>query len=499
MAIIKINSDEESVKFLKNQSSILHTSDTNNITVNAVNVIVDRPKVGDVMCVTRYKDKNNSLLPADKQKVIWIDGLSINPKQLSQKYEPVGICVAVKGNKAMVRYREEKSYKWAAGQRWELTDVGNPINFESRAFEVYLNGNKYKNNFNYSYGFIGTRPSLIEVEADFVKQLNAWFKADSDLKDFYSAELVESDTDLPITGTPTTNSYRIIVNERFNVNNSNSLKSFSMKHTGSNFEPITLNGTGAIGKHIKAVGLYYLNNGFPQSFSGGCCRAKYYDVFSFNGETPKDTLKSIYTESPVNFDAFNGEYCQVLRDNFATYDEYIDSFMVKYQCGKGGVITEFPSGKENTYKLADCTFLDNKTGNQEILYPAANWTASIDINAPGLQAGNWWLPSAAEMVQMMRDITYDTSFWDSKNIDNNTDIVNRVILKLTSVSNSGWTKLGVRSNRFTSSMSSNMSSMYDVYFFRFNTGSLFTSINTTKYKSSLYDAFLVAPITLYEF
>ena len=62
-------------------------SDTNDVTVNGVNVIVDKPKRGDVMCV-----KNG--------QVIWIDGLSINPKQLSSEIEPVGICLKIKGNKA---------------------------------------------------------------------------------------------------------------------------------------------------------------------------------------------------------------------------------------------------------------------------------------------------------------------------------------------------------------------------------------------------------------
>ena len=71
MAIKSVNtiSEENNVKFAKNQSSILHTLDTNNVTVNGVNVKVKRPKKGDVLCV------NNG-------QVIWIDGLSINPTRL---------------------------------------------------------------------------------------------------------------------------------------------------------------------------------------------------------------------------------------------------------------------------------------------------------------------------------------------------------------------------------------------------------------------------------
>ena len=72
-------------KFLTNQSSILLNSDTNDITVNGVNVIVDKPKRGDVMCV-----KNG--------QVVWIDGLSINPALLSTEFEPVGICVVAYDN-----------------------------------------------------------------------------------------------------------------------------------------------------------------------------------------------------------------------------------------------------------------------------------------------------------------------------------------------------------------------------------------------------------------
>ena len=84
MAINKVNNEteEKNFKFLQNQSTIIRTVFTNKIIFNGVNVIVEKPKVGDVMCVTRYKDTSDTLLGADKQKIIWIDGLSIVPNQL---------------------------------------------------------------------------------------------------------------------------------------------------------------------------------------------------------------------------------------------------------------------------------------------------------------------------------------------------------------------------------------------------------------------------------
>ena len=136
MSINRINTtvEEQNFKFLPNQSSILHTVDTNKITVNGVNVIVDKPKRGDVMCITHYKE-GGVLLDADKQKVVWIDGLSINPKQLSQEYEPVGICLVVKGNKAIVRYREERSLRWSNAKRLKLPIIPQMNDGHSHSFD----------------------------------------------------------------------------------------------------------------------------------------------------------------------------------------------------------------------------------------------------------------------------------------------------------------------------------------------------------------------------
>lgn len=157
--------------------------------------------------------------------------------------------------------------------------------------------------------------------------------------------------------------------------------------------------------------------------------------------------------------------------------------MIKFPCGKGGAVAEFTCGKENTYKLADCTFLNNASGEQEVLYPAANWAASIDLNVPKLGKGNWWLPSAAEITEIMKDITYSTSFWEA-----NPDIINSVLDKLASLPNSGWSRLFANHSRFTSVISSNRLQVY-------------TCLGTGGGLSAQFagnDA-QVSPITVYEF
>ena len=126
---VKTIEEEQSFKFLENQSSILRTIYTNNITYKGVNVIVDKPKAGDVMCVTLYKDANDNLLDSSRQKVVWIDGKTINSLQLDKLYDIVGICLSVKGNKAIVKYKYNiHCNKFSTAARHRIF------------FENYLNG-----------------------------------------------------------------------------------------------------------------------------------------------------------------------------------------------------------------------------------------------------------------------------------------------------------------------------------------------------------------------
>ena len=103
------------------------------------------------------------------------------------------------------------------------------------------------------------------------------------------------------------------------------------------------------------------------------------------------------------------------------------------------------------------------------------------MNAPKLAKGNWWLPSSAEITEIMRDITYGTSFWAA-----NPDIINRVLAKLTSIDKSGWSMLSPSTYRWTSSRSDHRLAYY-------SSGGGFL------YDGTFYTDGAVAPITLYEF
>ena len=505
MSINKVNTtvEEQSFKFLTNQSSILHTVDTNKITVNGVNVIVDKPKRGDVMCITHYKE-GGILLDADKQKVVWIDGLSINPKQLSQEYEPVGICLVVKGNKAIVRYREERSLIWSAAKRLKLPIIpqmndGNPHNFTISL----CNASSCISNPN----------PLVLTSADtasysgFVAALNKWFKTNLGQQPsiqptpkipskiaYCSAELLPEPED--------PKGYEIIINVNLGTRGEFEFDKIELV-LGS--RPVSSSTPVAPASNIGYSNNYYNGCNFQKNWEGGCCRAKYSDYLRFYQESPGAEMTSIdyfvgLTSETINnlpvskVDFTDNPYCKLLRDTFASYDEYLNSMMVKYPCSAGGAIAEFPCGKENTYKLANCTFLDNTIviGGQSPLYPAANWAASISLNAPKLGKGNWWLPSAAEITEIMRDITYGTGAWKD-----NPDIINLVIQKLTSIDNSGWSMLSARQYIWTSSKCDESVA----YYYDFEFGTLFgvNYENAEQLEKVLYHGMMVSPITIYEF
>lgn len=378
MAINKVNNEteEKNFKFLQNQSTIIRTVFTNKIIFNGVNVIVEKPKVGDVMCVTRYKDTSDTLLGADKQKIIWIDGLSIVPNQLSSEFEPIGICVAINGNKAIVKHKSKHTGDGGAQMRFSTHANETDVHFDASDVEpqCYLNNGFHNNQ-------------------------------------------------------------------------------------------------------------YYQHDPYEPTIHAGCCRAQFYVQTQVNSSPITSQMTDIFKVPGRSFpvsktDFINNDYCKILRDNFDTYDEYFDSRMVKIPCGKG-TVGKFPSGKYMTYKLA-----------KDELFQAPKWAASKSVNAPNLGIGNWWIPSVGEMAQIMHDITFGTSYWDNENIDNNTDIVNRVLFKLQSFDSNNWYMISANENKWTSSIYSNDG----VYIYDLNRGTF--NANWSAGKGTYYEAMA---ITIYEF
>lgn len=427
---------EQDYTFLPDQSSILRTSITNKITVNGVNVIVDQPKRGDIMCVTN-------------QKVVWIDGLSIDPQQLPSEYTPVGICLLIKGNKALVWYKEKINESWSKGNRWDLEAVNDPnsdFSYDKSNTIVlhleYLNNNGSYDVVNKTFIHLGSRKELVDA-------LNQTLGAS-----IYSAQFLEIDSDKPASNTSdlVVNGKflnRVVITGAFFTSRHNDIKIYYTNQDGR-VKPIIGDNTttsadmfmcksilskSKTGK-LNEIYLYRNNSRFGLRWQGGCCFSKFYDWVQANqnANAPTQQMTSINVAEgsvldnklPVTFNAFyNNQYCKPLRYHFKNYSDYLMGKMIKVP-DRLSIISDFPSGKENTYKLAGCTYKNNSGGDaNKPLFYWADWAAGISVNAPGLTAGNWWVPSVAELSEIMRDITYGTNSWSL-----NPDIINRVISKM---------------------------------------------------------------------
>lgn len=433
---VKTIAEEKSFKFLSNQSSILRTVDTNNITYNGVNVIVDKPKAGDVMCVTLYKGADNNLLSYSQQKVVWIDGNTINSLALNELYNIAGICLGVKGNKAIVKYKYNiPCNKFSSAARHRLY------------FNNYLNGQQYNVNLTLpGTKWDGTNPDTFDFNCTDVKSLvNAFNNYFLDGMNFSAGLYIMEECD----GLPILN---CIYNDNLDLEKTYGVKFKIKPKNSSQYTNVSVSNYTCY--PLRSSDHYYLNNDFKYprshtSLSGAACKARYSDYMQVKNDTsatvdnpttkyaPATNMTSVdtvtanssgqqywYGYGAVTKPEFESNVnCRILRDTFANYDKYLDSKMIKVPCNSGGVIKEFPSGKESTNELStyEYTFWNTDKDtigiddvHKNLLFPAIVDIKNLNVDAPGLTSGNWWVPSAAEMIEIMKDITYNTSFWDSK-------------------------------------------------------------------------------------
>ena len=153
----------------------------------------------------------------------------------------------------------------------------------------------------------------------------------------------------------------------------------------------------------------------------------------------------LFQTFPVSQTYFDGELGDGLRENFATYQDYMDACMLlPFELNRG--IMQYRDGKKNTERLIAKRLL--KRGKEICPYTAALKAAEYDSGVEGYRAGDFWLPSIHELSLMMRDITTGTSKGD--------DIVNAQLAR------AGKNTISSTSDRWSSSRLSNSNAWHAV-------------------------------------
>ena len=96
-------------------------------------------------------------------------------------------------------------------------------------------------------------------------------------------------------------------------------------------------------------------------------------------------------------------YCQLLRDTYGTYEDYVAGDQMVMCPQKYGSFA-LPSGKELCKKYGLLT-APTKAGDTKAKFTAMYVASSVSYDADGLRQGDWCLPGVAEGTRLLRDET----------------------------------------------------------------------------------------------
>lgn len=163
----------------------------------------------------------------------------------------------------------------------------------------------------------------------------------------------------------------------------------------------------------------------------GCCRARLGEwvptqTSSNNNPTTRmNGTTQLFVTFPCSEAYYNGELGDGLRENFATYEDYLDACMCRPREFKNGIM-QYTDGKLLADKLLNKKLLVR--GVEKDAYPCAVWANNFDCGAEGYGSGTFHQAGMSELSCLMRDITLGTK--------QPLDAVNTSLSKRT-----GWTQI----------------------------------------------------------
>lgn len=143
----------------------------------------------------------------------------------------------------------------------------------------------------------------------------------------------------------------------------------------------------------------------------GCCRARLGEWASTqtasdnNPTTRMNGTTQLFVNYPCSEAYYNGELGEGLRENFSTYDDYLDACMCKSREFKNGIM-QYTDGKPLANKLLNKKLLVR--GVEKDAYPCTVWANNFDCGVNGYRAGTFHQASMSELAILMCNITLGT-------------------------------------------------------------------------------------------
>ena len=351
------------------ESAVSRVLATNAIYEDGVMVETDMPEQGDICVIDA----------AGKERYFTLD--SYNGSLLSANWTPVGFVEWRRGSIVKVD-RVLGNYKWAQYFPWKVTNYVLDGSEHAFSFSVTVSGTAYMCEGNYS------GETIEEVAASMnaiVKVFN--FGGHSYHVYVRAGELIlQHDTYttyLAVTATGVTVTQR--------VGTEITASSAMPRRNGAK------SGEGAVINLDRAL-IY-----FRQDLSST----------TYN---PNSDVTSIARGYPVCLPAYLGtsqyqsDHCALLRSHYgpgeAGWIKFMENQFAAYLSRQGIFETHiYGEGHENTYKLAGQK-VEDASGNEAAFYPAFDAVAAVGFDCDGMRAGDWYLPTIGEIVELKKGIKY---------------------------------------------------------------------------------------------
>ena len=368
MAIKSYNSKADYQAAVKptTESQVSMIETTREIIVDGVNVVTTQPTVGDVVFLD------------DQNKVIYVKGGAwIQKANIPAAWTHVGYVYFRKGKQVGVIHKDGADRKWLDVSQFAWTDAELDGEEHEKTIGLRFGLPNWDTTTSITFTYTATtlaqaaaactaaiEAKLIELGAPAATIAEWWAYADED-------------------------NNRVII-QRDNCTDYRFYNCSGLTHI--TWGDMTASSNNGFRVNMRTGGEKIMN---------GARGAAYYGT---NGRTPTEDVPLNSNAGLVNKTAFDSSaYCQLLRDTYGTYKEYIhQEYRVAYPQKLG--VFSLPTGKAMAEKYARMT-APTKAGGAKYKYPALYYGYAKSFGVDGLDFGDWYLPGVAEGAMLMRDET----------------------------------------------------------------------------------------------
>ena len=375
------NTKEEANAFIPSveESTLMHVEETNECSVNGVNVVTDNPEVGDELYLDEAKRK------------VFVVGGTLNRSLISPAWEQVGHVFLRQGRRIGVINKTGTDEQYASLLQYSITAI--------TSVDITVNLKIQDTSKSGDAQYATLIPVAVSLPSAAINEASA-----AAISAAVAAKAVEmGDTaawwayladanDNKVTDESGTGVKIIIQCDVWKHWNQ-----YGCSMSGGSIAFTTWGDMGASSTYFKT-------NGTASGYRGIQNFARGQAYWSTNGRVPTSNvvLPEAGDTNPLKLDSFlNSEYCEAVRAKYATYMDYLKgefSIEIPQHYGTFALPTDLEATQKYGPMLAP-----TKDGGTKAKFTAMNKCYNVSYNCEGLRKGDWFLPGSELGCKIVAD------------------------------------------------------------------------------------------------